>query len=211
MKLTLKVLLSLGLFATMGSAILADCGTDCCDDSCDDSCDLCRTVFLPFSVGENRARDYANVTRFQYLPNEDDWNWHFSLAAEYQRNFDRCRLGSYFFPSNNTLTVGTAGDDGVDVRSVDLGLSSTLFATVTIKPKITNWILEPALYLGLDRWVEGLYFWFKVPVVHTRWDLDCCVSTSATGGDFFTPAPTSIGRSSSRPEEAVKSNLANTI
>lgn len=210
MKLTLKALLAIGLFASMGSVVLADDCSDCsdCDDCDSSSCSLCRTKFLPISVGENRARDYANVTRFQFLPNEDDWNWNASIAVEYQRNFDRCRLGRYFFPTNNTLTVGTAGADGVDVRAVDLGLSSTLYSTLKIEPKITNWVIEPSLYVGLDRWVEGLWFWFKVPVAHTRWDLDCCETRTANGGDFFNPAPTTFGASSTNTEEALKSNLA---
>jgi hypothetical protein len=206
MKLTLKALLAIGLFASVGSVALAD---SCCDtDACESSCDLCRTKFIPISVGENRARDYAEVNRFQFIPNADDWNWHASLAVEYQRNFDRSRLGGYFFPTNNSLTVGAAGADDVDVRAVDLGLSSTIGATLKIDPKITNWVIEPALYLGLDRWMEGLWFWFKVPVAHSRWDLDCCETISAVGGDTFNPAPTTFGASSTNTEEALASNLA---
>jgi hypothetical protein len=209
MKLTLKALLALGLFASMGTVSTVALADGCCGEEDDSDCGSgCRTKFLPISVGENRARDYVEVTRFQFLPNQDDWNWHASVAIEYQQNFDRCRLGKYFFPTNNTLTAGGCGVAGVDIRAVDLGLSSTINATLRIEPKITNWVIEPALYVGLDRWIEGLWFWFKVPVAHTRWNLDCCETRTANGGATFNPAPTGAGASSTNKQEALKSNLA---
>jgi hypothetical protein len=204
MKLTLKVLLSLGLVASMSGTVLADCSNGNCDTDCDSSC---KTVFLPFSQSENLARDYAGVTRYQYLADADDWNFYGSIAVEYQRNFDRCRLGRYFFPTNNTLSVGPCDEDGVDVRSVDLGLSSTFRATLKIEPRVRNFIVEPALYVGFDRWVSGLWATIKLPIVNTRWELDCCETVSSAGGAFFNPDNlTSSPFTAQRPEESLLSN-----
>jgi hypothetical protein len=214
MKLTLRLFLGLSLLAgAVGgttSYVYADsgccssCGSSscngCCKSDCNDCCSTgsnvgccdnvsCKPRFLPFSQGENRARDYAEVLQFSYLPDQEDWNWNASLALEYQQNFDRCRLGSYFFPNGNTLTVGADSTLGgtVDVRNVDLGLSSTFAGTLTINPKISNIIIEPAFYVGLDRWVEGMYIWTKIPIVNSRWDLKCCSKVTQTGSPQFIP------------------------
>jgi len=128
------------------------------------------------------------VTQFQNLPDQEDCNWHASLALEYNQNFNRCHLGAYFFPNGtNTITVGPDNTPGVDVRNVDLGLSPTFRGSLTINPKIQNVIIEPAFYMGLDRWLEGAFLWFKVPIVNTRWDLDCCETNSTPGGALFDP------------------------
>jgi hypothetical protein len=145
----------------------------------------CKTEFLPFSQSENRARDYAGTAQFQYIPGEDDSYWHAGVAIEYNENFQRDKLGSYFFPNTNTLTVGPNGQAGVDVRNVDVGLSDTFLGTLTIEPRIRNLIIEPSVYFGLDHWLAGAYFWIKLPIVHTRWSLDCCETDSNLGGLFF--------------------------
>jgi len=161
----------------------------CCDTSCSSSCNSneahCKTEFLPFSQSENRARDYAGVAHFQYLPDEDYSYWHAGLAVEYNENLKRHKLGSYFFPNTNTLTVGPNGGTGVDVRNVDIGLSDTFLGTLTIEPRIQNLIIEPAAYVGLDHWLAGAYVWIKFPITHTRWQLDCCETDSFLGGTFF--------------------------
>ena len=183
----------------MGSILYADCtgscsnSSGCCgiESTSSSSCSnfdnvYCQPKILPFSQGENRARDYAAVTQFQYLPEKDDINWHVDLAIEYQQNFQRGKLGAYFFPNGtNQITVGPSDTPGVDVRNVDIGLSDTFLGALRIKPSIQNVIIEPQMYLGLDRWIEGAWLWFKVPITHTRWSLDCCETDSQPGGQFF--------------------------
>lgn len=181
------------------------CSTSCSTDSClSTSCNggsHCKPSLLPFSQGENRARDYAGVEHFQFLADQTDSYWHAGLAIEYNENFDRDRLGSYFFPNDNTLTVGP-NNTGADIRNVDIGLSDTFVGRLKIEPRIRNIVIEPAVYLGLDHWLAGAYVWLKVPITHTRWELECCETDSTLGGIFFgqvsemsfgvsTPVPTS--------------------
>ena len=180
----------------------SSCSNSCsssnsCSNPCSPSCSSsisstchsknahCKPEFLPFSQGENRARDYAGIAHFQHLPDQEDSYWYANLAIEYNENFDRDDLGSYFFPQSNTLTVGPNGTPGVDIRNVDVGLSDTFFGTLTINPRIRNLIVEPAFYLGLDHWLSGLFVWIKFPITHTRWNLECCETDTELGGVFF--------------------------
>src|SRR5579859_4423880 len=81
--------------------------SSCCSDT--EVCGnvVCKTVFLPFSQGENRARDYAGIDCFKYVNNPDETSWYFTADIAYQENFHKSKLGAYFFPNGtNTLTVG---------------------------------------------------------------------------------------------------------
>ncbi len=208
MNLKLKALMCLGLLSlataapVQASANCSTCSTSipscnactndstCTDSGCGDNV-FCKSKYLPLSQGENRARDYAQISQFQFLADKDDVNFHADFIVEFQQNWKRSQLGEYFFPNGtNTITVGPNGGAGVDVRNIDIGLSNTFQGTLTIKPRIRNVIAEPQLYVGLDRWLEGAWFRTKVPIVNTRWFLDCCETDSAGGGQFFATAMT---------------------
>jgi hypothetical protein len=184
-------------------ACCSDCN-DCCDNSCgscttgttNSCCDACggcatsKDILLPFSEGSNRARQYAGVAHLQNLADQEDWNWHLDFALEYNQNFKRGLLGTYFFPNNtNRITVGEdrSISGSADVRGTDLGLSETFNGTLTICPKIQNVVFEPRLYVGLDRWVEGLWFDVSLPIQYTRWTMQACEVTTSSGGDIFNP------------------------
>src|SRR5579859_4842594 len=173
--------------------------SSCCSDT--EVCGnvVCKTVFLPFSQGENRARDYAGIDCFKYVNNPDETSWYFTADIAYQENFHKSKLGAYFFPNGtNTLHVGpdqspfltTTPDPTVDVSGFEVLLSSTFDGTLTINPRIRNVIVEPTLYVGLDKWVEGAWFWTKIPITNTRWFLDCCETDSNPGGQYFDPTTT---------------------
>jgi len=168
--------------------------SSCCSDT--EVCGnvVCKTVFLPFSQGENRARDYAGIDCFKYVNNPDETSWYFTADIAYQENFHKSKLGAYFFPNGtNTLHVGpdqspfltTTPDPTVDVSGFEVLLSSTFDGTLTINPRIRNVIVEPTLYVGLDKWVEGAWFWTKIPITNTRWFLDCCETVSSQGNSII--------------------------
>lgn len=195
MELTRKGLLGIVLVASMAGSILADCSSCSSCDSCSTSTTCangyvtCKPDFLPFSQGENRALDYANVAHLQNLPEQEDWNWHGSLAAQYQQSFNGSRIGVYLFPNGtNKIVVGPANGSGVDVIGLHLGLSPTFQGELTICPKIKNVIITPMVYVGLDRWVEGAWLRLKVPFTHTRWELNCKETSTSPSGDFFVSA-----------------------
>jgi hypothetical protein len=193
---------------TASSALNNSCCCDCCLACCEDcndccttgttnsSCDTCggcaksKDMLLPFSQSDNLARRYAGVAHLQNLADQEDWNWHFDVSVEYNQNFKRGLLGTYFFPNGtNRITVGedTSISGSADVRGTDLGLSETFNGTLTICPKIQNAVFEPALYVGLDRWIEGLWFDIALPIAYTRWTLQACEITTSSGGLTFDP------------------------
>jgi len=193
--------------SAINNSCCCDCELACCQD-CDDDCNDCCTTgsnvcpnvctgcakskdfLLPFSQSDNLARRYAGVAHLQNLADQEDVNWHLDVAVEYNQNFKRGLLGTYFFPNGtNRITVGedTSISGSADVRGTDLGLSETFNGTLTICPKIQNAIFEPALYVGLDRWVEGLWFDVALPIAYTRWTLQACEVTTSSGGVFFDP------------------------
>ena len=68
-------------------------------------------------------------------------------------------------------------------------------STLTFSPKVTNVLVDFNLYVGLDRWVKGLYFRLYGPVVHNKSGLHVCENVlfagDADGGyaqGFFNPA-----------------------
>lgn len=146
----------------------------------------CKTVFLPFSASESKARDYASVDQLLFLPGMRTYNWFTSLAVEFNQNFNKDKLGAYFFPNGtNTLTVGPNAEAGTDIRNSDIGLSSSFQGTLTINPRIRNVVAEPSLYVGLDHWAPGLWLWCKLPINNTRWALDCCETDTAQGASTW--------------------------
>jgi hypothetical protein len=171
----------------------ASCNTCSAGDNGEDSV-YCKSHFLPRSQGEHRNRDYVGQAHLQNLADKDDWNWVFSAALAYSQNFKRHELGEFFSPhaDSNSFTVGPDNTTDVDVRNVDLGLSPTFEGTLTLNPRIRNIIFEPSFYLGLDRWIEGGWLWLKLPVVHTRWALQCEECITNSGGEFFAPGFMSI-------------------
>jgi len=199
---------------TTNNCNCCDCCLACCQD-CDDDCNSCCTtgtsnacrdvcggcatskdMLLPFSQGDNKARWYAGVAHLQNLADQEDWNWHLDFALEYNQNFKRGLLGTYFFPNNtNRITVGedTSVSGSADVRGTDLGLSETFNGYLTICPKIQNVVFEPRLYVGLDRWVEGLWFDVALPIAYTRWTLQACEVTTSSGGVVFDPTAGTAG------------------
>ncbi len=171
-----------------------DCEQECCDFKQNSTCDgysYCKTVFLPFSQAENQARRFAGVAHLQDLADEEDWNFHADFVVEYQQTFDNARLGSYFGANgSNRIFVGpdlgqTGSTFPTNIRNVDLGLSSTFAGWITIEPKIRNVIPDLAIYVGLDRWVEGMWFDLELPFAWTQWQMDICETDSNTGGNAF--------------------------
>lgn len=44
-------------------------------------------------------------------------------------------------------------------------------SVISFKPTIENELIDFNLYIGLDKWCDGLFFRVHSPLVHTRWDL----------------------------------------
>lgn len=192
------------LYLTLATPLLSssDGEVGCCNGliGCENACtttgncginySTCQPILLPFSQSENAARRFAGVGHLQNIGDIRTFNFHFDFNVEYQQNFDRARMGQYFFPNGtNTILVGEdhTVSGTADVRGSDLGLSESFQGLLTINPQIQNAIFEPVVYVGFDNWVPGLWADMTLPIVYTRWTLDACETNIAPGGSAFTP------------------------
>jgi len=68
------------------------------------------------------------------------------------------------------------------------GLPTDYKSCVTFEPNIDNFLIDFNFYLGLDKWVEGLYFRIHAPIVHTRWTLNMCEIIENKGTNTHWPS-----------------------
>lgn len=60
----------------------------------------------------------------------------------------------------------------VDIRSADFGTTSD--GTVCLNPRVSNFIVDFNLFVGLNDFINGLFAEIHAPVVHSWWDTNCC-------------------------------------
>lgn len=110
----------------------------------------------------------------EYLPTCDGLAWgNWFLAAEYSHSFHSERIAQYLFGSTQVHFSGSQVPqrNPQDVLADYFGLSTTFDGSIAFNPRIDNIVLDMNYYLGLDAWCSGLYCWFNLPIVVTRWDL----------------------------------------
>lgn len=129
----------------------------------------------------------------------------FAITPEYTQSFRSGRLaqnvfGNIFGTTSSSCSTGCATDCDTDCgasfnvtgscvdnrNSCDLladyfGLPTDFSSTITLKPKIQNFLIDFDLYLGLDEWLCGLWFRVHAPFVHARWKLGLCETINALG------------------------------
>lgn len=100
-----------------------------------------------------------------------------SITPEYTRSFDRDELAKYlFFNGFNSMQFGPANAAGANpktnVAAREFVLGDGFIADITAKPRVENVLVDIGFRLGLDEWVEGLYFDVHGPIDWTRWDMN---------------------------------------
>jgi len=85
--------------------------------------------------------------------------------------YDNCCDDSYVVRISGSTVEGRGGSDWL---ADYFGLPTDYQSCVTFEPRISNFLVDFNLYLGLDEWCQGMYFRIHAPVVHTRWDLNMC-------------------------------------
>lgn len=124
------------------------------------------------------------------------------IQSEFGQNFKRDEIGKYllmngtdtavFGPKN---TAGTTND--TNVYAVNFLLDGAFRSTVKLAPKAQDFVTDFGLFVGLDEWMEGLYFQVHAPLHHARWEVAITetVSTPAAatiGTSFLTPGATVV-------------------
>ena len=64
------------------------------------------------------------------------------------------------------------------------GLAIDSVNVLNVKPRIQNFIFDFNFYVGLDEWLEGLYFRANLPVTYTKWQLLNNCNTSCSNDCF---------------------------
>jgi len=67
------------------------------------------------------------------------------------------------------------------------GLPTDFKSCLTFQPVIDNFLVDFNLYIGLDRWLEGLYFKIDAPLAHSRWALHMCEIIENRGTNNYWP------------------------
>ena len=106
------------------------------------------------------------------------------IVFEGTRSFDSDALAHCLFGittpainSSDTVALRVSGSQVPNRGATDwladyFGLPTTFQSTLFFKPRVSNLIIDFSFYVGLDEWLEGLYFRAHAPVVATRWNLN---------------------------------------
>jgi hypothetical protein len=158
------------------------------ESSCSFDCSTCttsaRTAFHYRSQGANTARELVGWQWDIYRGNFCENYGVGYVAFEYQRSFRSRRHGQTLFGNRGTLTFAgslVANRPANALIADNFGLSRTFQGSIRLRPRIENYIVDLAYYMGLNSWCPGFYFRIHAPIVHTRWKLrseresnDCC-------------------------------------
>ena len=158
------------------------------------------------SQGTDSARDIVGITDKINLYDMENLYITGAITFEGTRSFDsdalaHCLFGAFTPSINNSdeLSIGVSGSQVPNRNPNDwladyFGLSTTYQSRLFFKPRVTNLIIDFGAYIGLDEWLEGLYFWAHAPIVMTRWDLNFSEEVNNTlplsgySAGYFTPS-----------------------
>lgn len=165
---------------------------DCCDN--DDN----GNHVVPFiqwrSQGRNMARKLEGTTSFAVYQGDMDNNYGtFNMTVEYDQSFRGKNIAECLFgnslvtapaaPTNNscnndcdnscnsTLIISgknTATRAATDWLAENFLLPRDFKSAISFSPKVQSVIVDFNLFVGLDRWVNGLYFRLYGPVVWNK-------------------------------------------
>ncbi len=111
---------------------------------------------------------------------------------------DDCGNDSIVISGMNAATIGTATTNRGprELMAENFLLPRDFRSVITFSPKVQDVVVDFNLFVGLNRWVNGLYFRLYGPVVWNRATLNPCENIIAAGTDaagaytqgFFDPA-----------------------
>jgi len=211
MKQFLKRIITFAVFFSFSVAVAATCGCGtsannraltatynttldncvCACDGCINACD--GYPFLAYrSQSVNAAREIVGWQEFINKYNMCDLYGSFYVAAEYTRSFRPYQISQFFFGEHlidcNSLLIQGNSVQNRNPKAWfadQFGLPGDFESRVSFCPLIDNFIIDMGLFVGLDKWRQGLYFKIHAPLVHTRWDLGMCECVSNPGEEGF--------------------------
>jgi len=182
MKRMLKGFFSLVLLASTVAALRGV-------DSDDTTACFGNPFFYPRSQSENAARDMVGWQTHINRYDMDCFYAAFAITPEYTRSFRPNNIATFLF-GNDLVQVTNPNDTDDTISALKIsgsavtgraatdwladyfGLGDQFSSTVSFKPRISNFLVDFALYMGFDEWCPGLFFRIHAPVVATRWSLN---------------------------------------
>ncbi len=163
----------------------------------------------------DRQRNVGQVGKIN-LYDMQDWYGTFDLSVGYMRSFNSKKIANSLFgcdlicndDCNNVIKVqgsSVASRDAKAWLADYLYLNCDYDGCFSIKPRIQNVVVDLDFYLGLDEWVNGMYFRIYGPINWTKWETKFCVSDPAT----VTTTSCSTGYFTPSGDEVLLSSMAN--
>ena len=138
----------------------------------------------------DRQRNVGEVGHIN-LYDMESWYGTLDMGIGYMRSFRPSRIAHCLFGDdiqcnddcNNTIKVqgsGVASRDAKAWLADYMYLNCDYDGSFRINPVIQNVVVDLDFYLGLDEWVNGMYFRMYGPINWTKWDPKLCVTDPAT-------------------------------
>ena len=143
---------------------------------------------IPRSQSMNAARQLVGWDNpfwgINRLP-QDKCYASFNLTFAYTRTFNHNKM-SYFFFGDDLQCLCAPIDPKIGVEEINIsgsavpnraptdwladyfGLPRDFQSSVTLTPRIENFVLDFSFYIGLDAWLNGLYFRIHGPYTYTK-------------------------------------------
>jgi len=169
-----------------------------------DSCET-DTVAPYFSVRSQSVympRMVSGWTNYTHQFGRESFNATFAIAPGYAKTFRsddiaRCLFGNSLQAncdcpqiniSGSRVTDGTSEANSLrgscDWLADYFGLPTDYKGSIQFKPRVSTVFIDFSLYVGLDEWIEGLWFNMWAPFVHTRWDLNFSEEKTAGSSNY---------------------------
>lgn len=155
-----------------------------------------RSFFLGSNVGNVTGAGLLEQAGKTHRFDADKMYGCFSIHGEYNGSFKSGDLGKYLSPiANKSFVVGpinnTTANNSTDVYGTYFLIEETFKSTVTFKPTSKTFTTDLNLFVGLDEFMEGMYFSVQLPIVHNKRHVKINENVSVAAGtqfgtDFFT-------------------------
>ena len=151
---------------------------------CDRSYFYGKTHFSQRPQGNNQALVFVGTSDKTHLIDNKENYLNFNISLGYRQNFDSCDIGKYFFTERGPLNVGIVNTN-VDVQNLQLGLASNFKGTAILEPTVKECLADFDVFIGLDKWVQGLWGRLRLPFVSTSWNPKLSFSNNEVGTSVY--------------------------
>lgn len=131
------------------------------------------SFFEPRSQSVSTSRQMVGWQPLIHKADMSNAYFSFAVMPVYSHSVRRERLAYALFGVTDLSISGSqvTGRSSTDIVADYFGLSPLFQSSVFLDPYIENVMGDIMGYLGLDSITPGLYFWFHMPIVYTKWHL----------------------------------------